>query len=373
LNSHGLFESRPITQVQNDNLAVTGVDVPRDQLEQPPHKALIAEIRNDDVLIVTQLHAFFQRLHNAIIAAGYAVDWKDAKSKVIIIFQLLVVEEFTKNILDKKVFQAYFERGERHYSNWDKTKIPTFFSHAAFRFGHSMVRSDYQLNASTRFVSVADFFTSNQKLIPERVVDWSAFFKHTDQTQRAMRIDGSIASAMSAVKPLDNSFELVDVIKRNLSASLLELPKGADLIGLLASFPDSLKSAHSSLWLDTFEDSEFAKSLHRQGVSTNVEDLPLWPFILLEAQHTQENGISSDQLGTVGSIMVAEVFANALSNDPNNPSQYSVVTDSIYDQAQAFTQLGALGQLLEPKNRFDTFGFMKVLTLVQQLEQKVMR
>lgn len=355
LSDDGTFPIRPIRGEAGD---IIGYDVPREKADKG-FVAKIPEPRNDDVVITTQLHAFFQRLHNAILKSGYVVDWVEAKEYTTLVFQLLVIEEFARPVLDKHIFEDYFERGKSYYNLWDKSQIPTFFSNAAMRFGHSLVRPDYIFRKGGRVVSLPQMFTTNLKLTPDLTIDFRKFFGNK-RAQPAMQIDGRFASSLGSVAALDKSFNAINLIEKNLIAGFhADLPNGMELVNSISDLP-SINKTGSEPWYDTFETSDFAQFLSEKEVSSSIDDLPLWPFILLEAELT-----GGERLGQIGSILTAEVITNAIAS-----AEYSVLGQKRYDPNKFLSERGPLGSLFKPKGRLQKFGFMKVLNTMVKLEKR---
>ncbi|MDU0352780.1 hypothetical protein RS130_01540 [Paraglaciecola aquimarina] len=76
----------------------------------------------------------------------------------------------------------------------------------------------------------------------------------------------------------------------------------------------------------------------------DIKTLPLWPYILLEAELQNNNAtpLSSHRgLGSLGSILVAEVIVNAIKQ-----SKYSVFNGDTYSYDAALNKMGKFGQLL---------------------------
>lgn len=130
-------------------------DVPRDH----QGNAIIPEDRNDENLLVNQMHAMFMSFHNAIVDLIHknphykkmTVDEvRDlARSVTIAHYQRMIVDDFLPSIIEKDVLSDVFSHGRR--------LIPDEFAHnhimsvefsvAAFRFGHSQVMDTYTLNS----------------------------------------------------------------------------------------------------------------------------------------------------------------------------------------------------------------------------------
>src|SRR3954470_2818845 len=134
-------------------------DLPRNQ----QGRALTGDPRNDENLIVSQLHLLFIRFHNKEVdrvrqhhpeLTGGAV-LEECQRVVRWHYQWIVVHDFLERIAGKATAQAVLKPGtattpptvDRQFFNWTNDPfMPVEFSGAAYRFGHSMIRPDYDLN-----------------------------------------------------------------------------------------------------------------------------------------------------------------------------------------------------------------------------------
>ncbi len=130
-------------------------------------RATIGDARNDENLIVAQLHLLFLRFHNKVVERTHeSQPWltrndlfDEAQRIVRWHYQWIVVHEFLERIVGKPMAQAVrpnlvIDHGvvrpttERKLFAWSgEPAIPVEFSAAAYRFGHSMVRSGYPVAA----------------------------------------------------------------------------------------------------------------------------------------------------------------------------------------------------------------------------------
>lgn len=261
----------------------------------------IPESRNDENIIIAQLHRLWQRLHEKIVQQGTSQD--EAKADVVRLFQAVVIDDYLQRILQPHVFQAYFRRNESHLGFADN-HLPRVFSHAAFRFGHSMVRDSYDLSSSTRNVKLSVMFPRNV-IPPEHQIDWSAFFE-TDPKHRpqpSMGIDTSISAVMATVP--DRNRNPINVVLRNLQAGK-GLPTGSKYVTNLmigdTSGAEPYPKIDPSLGLYRVAN----ESVQVLGVTG--DRLPLLPYLLLESELQGQRS----RLGVLGSLIVAETLRNAI-------------------------------------------------------------
>ena len=131
---------------------VPGADLPR---VAATGKARVGDSRNDENLIVAQLHLAFLKFHNA------AVDWVTANEQHLTDddarfarareltrwhYQWIVVEDFLRTVALDSVVDEALALPEQVVNAKGKVFMPLEHSVAAYRFGHSMVRAQYDHN-----------------------------------------------------------------------------------------------------------------------------------------------------------------------------------------------------------------------------------
>ncbi|MEU8821191.1 heme peroxidase family protein [Actinoplanes sp. NPDC048796] len=313
-------------------------DAPRDLPRTSQQRAIIADPRNDENVIISQLHLAFLRFHNEVtdhLAETRADDlallepterprklFEWAQCSVRRHYQWIVVNQFLAATLDPVVFAAVESNGPKVYRDEMTEKIPREFQVAAYRFGHSQVRPGYQLNAGfgapifDRRVDPREGDPNDLRggrRAPRRFVEWDNFF---DFGTKEIKQDTG---------------EVVDKVKRNkridpyLSSPLFDLPVGPGLV----EPDDDLKSlagrnlerhlqhgiasgqAIAARFHYTPLTAAETAELHPLGFRDST---PLWYYVLKEAL-IQHHG---QRLGQVGSRIVAEVFFGLLAADPHS-------------------------------------------------------
>ncbi len=135
-------------------VATDGVspDLPRDP---KTGQAILIEPRNDENLIIAQIHLSFLRLHNELIDQGMSFD--EAHDTVVDAYRYVVLNDYLPQIVGeeavKTALNSLSTRGSTSRGK-DAPFTPVEFSVAAFRFGHSQIRNAYNINDSSGGVPV---------------------------------------------------------------------------------------------------------------------------------------------------------------------------------------------------------------------------
>lgn len=261
--------------------------------------AQIPEPRNDENVIIAQLHNFWLRFHNYLLDKNYARTALQARELVSLTFQLIVVEEFLKSFLNKSVFEYFFiHNGADIMPQFND--IPAYFSHASFRFGHSCVRPDYKLKPNAWAQTLAMIFRQDKPLEDKFLINWKQFFSAKDFNQKTLLIDTLITPLMGEVpQQLD---PVVHIAMANLKAGRdANLSLGLDFAKKVKDEYESKVGTNFVQLLNSSSDSRVE--------AVAIDELPLWPYILLEAQKKPQEG---KKLGGLGSLLNAQVLRTAM-------------------------------------------------------------
>ncbi len=108
--------------------------------------ALIGDARNDENTIIAQLHLAFLLAHNKLVDRGES--FEGARELLRQHYQHIVIHDFLKKVADPQVVDDILANGPRFYNpgKGNDFFMPMEFSAAAYRFGHSMVRAEYDFN-----------------------------------------------------------------------------------------------------------------------------------------------------------------------------------------------------------------------------------
>ena len=339
------------------------------------HIAIIPEQRNDQHIMIAQLQVFWLNFHNYLLKNELVTDALQARKVVTLVFQLIVIEEFLRELLTRDVFEYCFRQNHQYDLTEMSESIPDFFSYASFRFGHSMPRTFYELkmipkDAEHNFipshvfkpVPLMDLFSSGKKICIEKKIDWSMFFTsgHDDIfCQKSFAINTHITGI--GIKEDINIAE--HVVSGNLKvARAVKLPTGIEMATKILEKLPSCSHHHIQL----ITDQDFASTELGQ-VGIGIKELPLWPYILLEAELQSKNrttGHGGRHLAGLGSILNASVLKRSMM-----AAQFSVFKQGQYDFDDVIERLGKFGEKYQDvDNSAKQLTMMTLITMMKSGE-----
>ncbi|WP_171060633.1 peroxidase family protein [Poseidonocella sp. HB161398] len=302
---------------------------------------LVADPRNDDNFIISQLLVLFSIAHNELceeLIARRPALWRGqrggaarrdrhgvfwmVRKMLARTWRRILIEDYLARLLDPGVYALYRHAGWRcAFSPPGDRRMPFEFSHGAFRMGHAMVRPRYELNgleggSFDMERVVARSSTRNPGAFPTDaswLVEWSRFFGGAQTPpQSSRKLVPHMARVLSEAV-IDETLPYRDLEAAmavgTRSARSLSRQFQAEFPGLAPALPEGAgPGAHGhetaiADWLRAgktkFGDDE---------VQALAEDPPLPFFVLFEAMQAAD-GL---RLGPVGSMIVAETMAGAL-------------------------------------------------------------
>lgn len=291
------------------------------------HRALIGDKRNDENVIVSQLHSVFLQFHNRL-ADDTRFEFAELQRQVRWHYQYVVLHDFLYKIARKDVIESvlpHLKTGRSIFEDQPSLRfyrpgnnnpfMPIEFSTAAYRFGHSMVRPIYRLNTKLTGGNHPDNTkpTERERGIDGRQfifaglkerglngfdsfpnvwgIDWNLFFDLTankaqrvgkDRTQPAYKIDTSLVNPLAflpefsvvnmhkAAPPITDAAQLQPPPKRN------EIPNLA-LRNLLRGRAMGLPSGQDvalCMGLEPMDDSEM-----KVGKATSADEFAELPTL----------------------------------------------------------------------------------------------
>lgn len=292
---------------------------PRSSDQETDRAAIIGDPRNDENLIVAQLHTAFLKAHNTLVDEG--MSFEDASAAMRRNYHSIVLGDFLTRVCDPGVVQDVTANGPR-FSRLDASAelfMPVEFSVAAYRFGHTMIRTLYDFNLNFEDAGLNLLFTftalsgqlgSFDTLPDNWIIQWERFlpiaggrpqmartldsrltdftFKLQDTFGEPEGSDAPVGSELRRLAPM--------LAMRNLLRGyLFRLPTGqavARLMGIAPLEGDALIAA--------------LPEGQRAAAEPFKDRTPLWFYVLAEAG--DPNGPNGAHLGPVGSRIVVETL-----------------------------------------------------------------
>ncbi|HTS53171.1 MAG TPA: heme peroxidase family protein [Burkholderiales bacterium] len=336
--------------------------------------ALIGDKRNDENVIVSQLHGVFLRFHNNVARALGSSDFQTTQQAVRWHYQWIVLFDFLPKIVGMKMMYDVLphlrsrktlleDKPQLRLFHWENEPfIPIEFTAAVYRFGHSMVRPVYRLNKKLAPIQGEIEGLDGRKFLfsPEPnneslsgfhsvrsdfAIDWTLFFNFDspnaelpggdklpvvglgrNRVQPAYKIDASLVNPLGSLREFAQPGEIANLAHRNLlRGARMGLPSGqavAQFMGAPVVPEEKLKVGKA-----TAADFESNKSISAVGPSFEG-NAPLWYYVLAEAAYEwrqaldkagdQEKDAVPVRLGSVGGRIVTEVFVGLMTGDRNS-------------------------------------------------------
>jgi hypothetical protein len=297
-------------------LSADGNDLPRNQ----QGRALIGDPRNDENIIISQLHLLMLKFHNKVFEtefpASAPVDgnrFEEAQRLVRWHYQWLVLNEFLPRICGSNLVKRMI--ASPTFSFPGEPFMPVEFSVAAYRFGHSQTRPGYLLGLTSDGAPRAALLFPDdptdptdtttptlrgfRPVPPNLVVDWKRFFGPSP-----LLTPGSTAQDSKEVDTL-------------LSTSMLRLPDGVVPPGTPDKFR-SLAIRNLQRGIDTRLPAGQQVASHlgirkpltekeiwtTKGTAIGSGRAPLWFYCLREG----EVRAAGHRLSGAGAVIVARTF-----------------------------------------------------------------
>lgn len=322
-----------------DSPSGTKHDLPRNR----QGRALIADPRNAENVVLAQLHLGMLRFHNAVVDhlpskgdRGPAL-FDEAQRQARWHYQWAILYDFLPRIMDPTIVE---EALERDFSHEERARgLPLELAMGVFRYVYSQVRLKYQINDDADVTLVPADDTSDTLLrhrsqsIPSRLaVDWSHFFEINGSSPQASKlIDTKITPAFLNLPLIDDPrpARRSVAVRFFLQAKRAGLPSGEAVAQALGE-PSRLPRT---------------TALRKLG----LDKTPLLYYVLAEAEH-QYKASEEDRLGPVAGQLLANTVVRLLRRDP----QSFLNAHPDFSPASEFTDENddfGIGQLITIKQR----------------------
>jgi hypothetical protein len=310
-------------------------------------RALIGDKRNDENVIVSQLHAAMLQFHNKLVDQDPKASFRDIQQRVRWHYQWIVVNDFLIKICGESAVHDILPHLGNNQPIWNNPPrlalykyredafMPVEFSVAAYRFGHSMVRPIYRLNTQLSgganpnqasqdeilrglagrffiFAGVQHRGLNGFDEFPKQwAIDWSLFFDikgsikngGIKRVQPAYKIDTSLVNPLGFLpefsKPAqpaaDLTVEGLQSVPLNPTMDPSNLAQRNLLRGLAMGLPSGQDVARAmgaepvkeeNLRVGKAVVDDWAKNKTLKEINPIFEDnAPLWYYILAEAHY----------------------------------------------------------------------------------------
>jgi Animal haem peroxidase len=318
-------------------------------------RADIPDLRNDENLVVAQTHLAMIHFHNRVVdklpASTPATEkFGRARKQVSMHYQWLVRHDYLPRIVRPAVLDDVWAHGRKLVEPAAApTSVPTMpveFSVAAFRLGHSMIRSAYNWNKNFAgsggtldllflFSATSGDLGGDPRLPSNWIADWRRMYDFPaggrpglaapgGNVNRAMRIDTLLTDPLKDL-PLGafgGGPSIPDGdLRRNLAfrnltrAKMVRLASGQQMTARLRSRGVDVKPLTRSQVLEGNGGArlDHLTSAEKDAVAART---PLWFYVLREAE------LNGGRLKGMGARIVAETFHRAMEG-----SRFSIVRD----------------------------------------------
>jgi hypothetical protein len=273
------------------------------------------------------------------------------RRRVTLHYQWMLRHDYLPRICQPSVVNDVFNKGrkliEPDAAPTDVPTMPLEFSVAAFRLGHSMIRSEYNWNAhfpgDAGFLDWMFIFSAlggdlggEKRLISSWIADWRRMYDFpaagkpglvapNSGVNMAMRIDTRLTNPLEFLPPSTfGGDESASLTRRNLAfrnlarANLVRLASGQQMVTRLNSKGVSVTALTRAQILNG---NGGAKLDHLTAAEKNTvaNRTPLWFYILREAE------LNNGKLKGVGARIVAETFHRAMEG-----SRFSIVREPAF-------------------------------------------
>lgn len=282
--------------------------------------AVLFEARNDENEIISQVHVGFLKFHNAVVAlrkpqlgnlsAGFI--FALVQREVQLYYQWAVLHDFLPKWVGQDVVNGYLSGSLPSFYNPSASGpafTPVEWSTVAYRFGHSAVRRDYELNeqdvAHNIFDGTDNDLHGGRPLPAGRQVDWGDFITElepagADNFQKPRLIDthisdGVFALPIGGLSGAEASGSTVLPFRNMVRGFFYGLPSGQDIakaLGLPVIAPNDA--------IDPSKVPGFKKGT------------PAWYYGLKEAEQA-----GGQKLGALQARIVTDVFVKLMQTQAN--------------------------------------------------------
>ncbi|ADV11740.1 peroxidase family protein [Mesorhizobium ciceri] len=334
-----------------DGKTMQGRDLPRIDFSgkfisvegrRSPYRPLVADPRNDDNLVLSQLLCTLMGIHNRIVdlLLGIGTDpaeaYKRARIYLTSVYRTVIINDYLRKVLAPEIWDHFFASDDFLGAGVSALEtfnaLPLEFTFGASRFAHAMVRQFYVVNDRSveepanlrKMLSFSSLRPGGEIPIPENwIVDWNRFASADtpSKAQSARRI-GPFLSKELTIAGL--SAELNGTVRPVAFMDCwrcydLGLPSGQDVAGAVkTALGDNSIDVPVLTGNDMLPTAACAKRYVynagrlRAALQRYPEFLRQTPLSYYIIQEASVLGNDGSHLGPVGSYVVAATIASAL-------------------------------------------------------------
>lgn len=317
-------------------------NVQRSILIAERHETLAADSRNDDNVILSQVTVLFSILHNTIYnrldepsirgklpphMQDPRLQFRVARDVVTLTYRRVLFNDLLRRLLDGEVYAYFVKNGPLEPDLDGKRGVPLEFTHAAYRMGHAMIRSFYEMNdgvdddARNLLTLIDSLALGSQRLSQELPLlkdwyaQWSKFFEVPGHTPQPSRRIGPYAVPLLGENyqfpnddgpdetPLPGGLVYRDMVRGEEEGLMTPLALAHRLKPIMGEHfdPDGYVKAVTDKLVGWLSGAGFSP----QEIAALAGTPPLTLFVLMEAWTGASSGC---RLGPIGSLIVGEVF-----------------------------------------------------------------
>lgn len=302
-------------------------DVDRNKQGMP----LMADSRNDQHLILSQLHVAFIRFHNAVVDYFAHTDpsltgihlLHLTRSTIVQHYQWMIVHFYLKGVLHKDssvLVEKLIESNDNFiFFAADLPPVLTLeFSDAVLRMGHSQIAQEYTLSGNNNFQlfnenrnDLRGFIDRFKKGRTPIMLDWNKFFNLGKK--RGPQASSSIDHIF--VHTLKNIPFYAPGHKNLIQNDFFKAYRNTATGDYYARCLKDAKPEYAPLTIDKLRVlQEFDKFPAEVLTDEYLQRMPLWLYILVEAKVIN----AGNCLGPLGSQIMAEQIIWILKHDPES-------------------------------------------------------
>lgn len=340
-----------------------------------PAQIYVADPRNGEGVILSQVVVLFSILHNAI--AGKLSDtlpaparFAYARTAVMRMYHSIIRNDLLKRLLHEGVYGRLNARPASSADwLWHGSEIPYELSHGAFRIGHGMARSSYDLNEQPNPpVRINQLLDAINGALPSNwVVAWSKFFdlggtpnyaKKFAATQNLALNGSNVLPSLGPDTPLDVS------LRDWLSAAAARMLRTDALIEAAEQhYPGMqfLRPGQITTWLESLvqqQENRATRDILLPRLQALAVDLPLPLYVMLESEVDPQ--LRGRRIGPLGSIIIGEVVFKRLAEEqataetsPLTTATRDAVGAANWAEIDAVTDMPDLVRLAEKWGKLD--------------------